>query len=225
MSLVELITQADERGLAASAVACLDRCLPLLDPAPAETLRPLWGAVAEGGAHWAGRLAEAGASLDGAAPTAGRTPEGGAPAGAAGTGPAQGTGADAAPGADAPSAGEAGLVREALGAAPADWAEGPLREWADACSRMALELHHRLEAAPSGSPAACRTGGTETLGPLVSGELRRQTLALEILAEGSPDAVRRVLDLSAEGQRVLRAVVSRRTRGGETPSGAALTAP
>ena len=47
MSLEELIAQADERGLAASGVACLDRCVPLLG-GDDEALRPLWGTLAEG---------------------------------------------------------------------------------------------------------------------------------------------------------------------------------
>ena len=45
MSLVELIGQADERGLAASGLACLDRCVPLLG-GDDEVLRPLWAALA-----------------------------------------------------------------------------------------------------------------------------------------------------------------------------------
>ncbi|WP_415952521.1 hypothetical protein [Streptomyces sp. KLOTTS4A1] len=45
MGLVELIAQSDERGLAASGLACLDRCLPVLG-AEDDTLRPLWAALA-----------------------------------------------------------------------------------------------------------------------------------------------------------------------------------
>ncbi|MDX2784412.1 hypothetical protein PV379_44960, partial [Streptomyces caniscabiei] len=41
MSLVELMAQADERGLAAGGLACLDRCVPLLG-GDDEVLRPLW---------------------------------------------------------------------------------------------------------------------------------------------------------------------------------------
>ena len=48
MSLVELIAQADERGLAASGLACLDRCVPLLG-GDDEILRPLWASLAESG--------------------------------------------------------------------------------------------------------------------------------------------------------------------------------
>ncbi|CAM5730205.1 hypothetical protein SALBM311S_00430 [Streptomyces alboniger] len=42
----ELIAQADVRGLAASALACLDRCLPLLG-GDVEILRPLWAGLAD----------------------------------------------------------------------------------------------------------------------------------------------------------------------------------
>ncbi|OKK06092.1 hypothetical protein AMK26_08410 [Streptomyces sp. CB03234] len=63
-SAQELIAEAGERGLAASALACLDRCLPLLDPAPDDLLRPLWQSVAEGGAGWAERLGEVRAALE-----------------------------------------------------------------------------------------------------------------------------------------------------------------
>jgi len=48
MSLVELIAQADERGLAASGLACLDRCVPLLG-GDDEVLRPLWGSLSDAG--------------------------------------------------------------------------------------------------------------------------------------------------------------------------------
>ncbi|NEC19543.1 hypothetical protein G3I50_14940, partial [Streptomyces parvus] len=67
-----------------------------------------------------------------------------------------------------------------------------------------------LKAARSGEPAA--------VGPLVAGELERQVRILEILAEttgtaGSGAGLRKALDLSTEGRRVLRAVMSRRARG------------
>ncbi|MFF3288109.1 hypothetical protein [Streptomyces sp. NPDC003023] len=57
-SLKELIAQADERGLAASGLACLDRCLPLLLTED-DALRPLWAGLAGGEEHWAGELAAA----------------------------------------------------------------------------------------------------------------------------------------------------------------------
>ncbi len=56
MSLLELIGRADERALAAGAVACLERCLPLLAGPEAEPSRPLW-ASCENGQEWAIRLA------------------------------------------------------------------------------------------------------------------------------------------------------------------------
>lgn len=184
-SLVERIEQADERGLAASALACLDRCLPLLDPEATDQLRPLWLGVARGGADWQDRLAEAKAAVASASATA-------------------------------PSDDEAALVRKMLDTAPAEWTRAPLREWADTCSLAALELHHHLCAAPSPDLAEvldrCRTGDTEGVGPLASGELRRQVRVLEILADGATHGLRRALDLSAEGRRVLQAVVSRRAR-------------
>ncbi|WP_455352561.1 hypothetical protein [Streptomyces sp. SYSU K217416] len=186
MSLVELIARADERGLAASGLACLDRCLPLFVE-EAGVLRPLWAGVAVGEEDWAERLTAARDALEGSAAT-----------------------------------GEsAALVRQMLGAAPSEWAEAPLREWADACSVVALEIHHRLDAGDPGDEDAdaerltsCREGDTDGAGPLVAGELRRQTEILEILADPSAGGagLRRALDLSTEGQRVLRAVVSRRAR-------------
>ncbi|CAL9520340.1 hypothetical protein [Streptomyces sp. NPDC095602] len=183
-SLVELIARADERGLAAAALACLDRCLPLLDPQAADQLRPLWLGVARAGDGWPDRLAEARAAVEaGAAP------------------------ADAE---------EAALVRRMLDTAPGAWAREPLREWADVCSLAALELHHRLCAAPSPGLAEvlerCRTGRSEGVGPLADGELRRQVRVLEVLADGAAGGLRRALDLSAEGRRVLQAVLSRRSR-------------
>ncbi|MPY62660.1 hypothetical protein FNH08_37575, partial [Streptomyces spongiae] len=59
MSLVELIAQADERGLAASGVACLDRCVPLLGGED-EALRPLWASLADGDVwgDWGERVAK-----------------------------------------------------------------------------------------------------------------------------------------------------------------------
>ncbi|WP_149185017.1 hypothetical protein [Streptomyces sp. TRM49041] len=184
-SLVELIAQADERGLAASALACLDRCLPLLDPEATDQLRPLWLGVARGGADWQDRLAESRAAVESASPEP----------------------ADAEEGA---------LVRKMLGAAPAEWSAAPLREWADTCSLAALELHHRLGAASSPDLAEvvgrCRSGDPDGLGPLAGGELRRQMSVLEILADGAACGLRRALDLSAEGRRVLQAVISRRAR-------------
>ncbi|MFJ1953592.1 hypothetical protein ACIOGT_00720 [Streptomyces microflavus] len=189
MSLLELIERADERALAASAVACLDRCLPLLaGPEGAEPLRPLW-ASCEDGREWAIRLTAVRTAMDHESVT------------------------------DGPAA----RVRAMLGAAPSDFATAPLREWADACSLVALEIHGRFDAPDGDAPhdadllKAARGGAAAEVGPLVAGELERQVRILEILAEtagtaGSGAGVRKALDLSTEGRRVLRAVMSRRAR-------------
>ncbi|MYQ30378.1 hypothetical protein GTW65_04780, partial [Streptomyces sp. SID4956] len=72
MSLEELIAQADERGLAASGVACLDRCVPLLG-GDDEALRPLWGTLAEGpdDGDWGEVLRQTREKLDAAGEAAG----------------------------------------------------------------------------------------------------------------------------------------------------------
>ncbi|ANS67469.1 hypothetical protein SLINC_5245 [Streptomyces lincolnensis] len=185
MSLVELIGQADERGLAASGLACLDRCLPLLG-GDDELLRPLWAGLAEDG--YADRWGELWEQVRSKAGDAG-------------------TGGDE----------EAALLaRRMLAAAPADLAAAEIRVWADACSVAALRIHRLLEV---GAPAADdgvearREGRTEGMSPLVSAELRRQTLVLELLAEHGAGGLRRAREVSTEGRRVLRAVVSRRARG------------
>ncbi len=187
-SLRELIAQADERGLAASGLACLDRCLPLL-ASETDVLRPLWSGLVDGAEDWSVRLDAARDAMDD----------------------------------ESVEDETALLVRQMLGAAPSEWAVEPLREWADDCSVAALELHHRLDAGHGeGEPEAaavvevlksCREGEPAGAGPLVAGELRRQLQVLEILAEGEGGVgLRQALDVSTEGQRVLRAVVSRRAR-------------
>ncbi|MFD4758793.1 hypothetical protein ACFWOJ_07825 [Streptomyces sp. NPDC058439] len=198
MSLLELIAAADERGLAASAVACLDRCLPQpaedSDPDP---LRPLRAGCADG-SGWPDRLAEVRAALE-----------------------------ELLEATDGTSA----LSRKLLDAAPRDFSAAPLRAWADVCSLAVLEIHCRFDAQGVAEVEAksesedrtellnrCRTEGPEGAGPLLAGELRRQIRILEILAEttdtvGGGAALRRVLDLSTEGRRVLRAAVSRQARG------------
>lgn len=120
MSLLELIARADERGLAASGVACLDRCLPPPeageDPEP---LRPLW-ACCESGADWAARLGAVHTALEAAAAR------------------------------DATAA----RIRTQLDAAPRDFAAGPLRAWADACSLLALDIHRESDVpVGDGAPA------------------------------------------------------------------------
>ncbi|WP_338699760.1 hypothetical protein V2W30_24455 [Streptomyces sp. Q6] len=180
MSLVELIAQADERVLAASGLGCLDRCVPLLG-ADDDVLRPLWASLADDGAAWAERLADARRTL------AGATADGEA----------------------------AELVRRMLGAAPDRAAAEEWRGWADACSVAALQVHRMLDTVEDGASgvAARREGRTDRMSPLVAAELRRQTRVLELLASGGAGGLRRALDVSTEGRRVLRAVVSRRARG------------
>ncbi|MFE9920341.1 hypothetical protein ACFYQA_01800 [Streptomyces sp. NPDC005774] len=194
MSLVELIAQADERGLAASGVACLDRCVPLLG-GDDETLRPLWESLAEDAAaeEWAERLEQIRGKLDAlhGAHGAGRT-----------------RGAEAA-----------ALAHRMLTTAPAERSADALRGWAHACSVTALRVHRILD---GGDPAedvtdaveAAREGRMEglPLSPLCTAELRRQITVLEILAGHGPAGLRRALEVSTEGRRVLVAALSRRNR-------------
>ncbi|MFF2569999.1 hypothetical protein ACIRQF_20040 [Streptomyces sp. NPDC101191] len=91
----------------------------------------------------------------------------------------------------------AALVRGMLDGVPAEWSEGPLRVWAGQCAQAALAAHARYDATEAG--------------PLHAGELRRQQAVLEAAAHG-PTGLRRARELSIEGGRVLRAVVSRRAR-------------
>ncbi|NED10697.1 hypothetical protein G3I33_04190, partial [Streptomyces sp. SID9124] len=65
--------------------------------------------------------------------------------------------------------------------------------------------------------ARCRAGDPSGAGPLLAGEVARQVLILEMLAGIDDDApagagLRQALDVSTEGQRVLRAAVARRAR-------------
>ncbi|MFB8248190.1 hypothetical protein ACFY3O_16135 [Streptomyces sp. NPDC001046] len=181
MSLVELIAQADERGLAASGLACLDRCVPLLG-GDDEVLRPLWASLtdAAGAGEWGERLEQTRAKLD------------------------------------APGAGDeaAVLAHRMLRDAPADLSGGAVRAWADACSVASLQIHRLLDTAEdeAGSVDARREGRTDGMSPLVAAELRRQVTVLEVLAGHGPAGLRRALEISVEGRRVLRAVVSRRSR-------------
>ncbi|MFC5959604.1 hypothetical protein ACFP51_35945 [Streptomyces pratens] len=191
MSLVELTAQADERGLAASGVACLDRCVPLLG-GDDETLRPLWESLAEDAAaeEWAERLEQIRGKLDAA------------------------HGADGTRGAEA-----AALAHRMLTTAPAERSANALRGWAHACSVTALRVHRILD---GGDPTedvtdaveAAREGRTEglPLSPLCTAELRRQITVLEILAGHGPAGLRRALEVSTEGRRVLVAALSRRNR-------------
>ncbi|MEV6170954.1 hypothetical protein AB0L99_22315 [Streptomyces sp. NPDC051954] len=189
MSLVELIAQADERGLAASGLACLDRCVPLLGGDDDEILRPLWASLADGGdtGDWGARLEQARGKLDSAGPEEYADDE------------------------------AVLLARRMLAAAPVEPADFEIRRWADACSVASLQIHRLLEAiAPTGEQAsldARREGRTAGLSPLVAAELRRQITVLELLAGHGAGGLRQALEVSTEGRRVLRAVVSRRARG------------
>ncbi|NUR65205.1 MAG: hypothetical protein HOQ47_05540 [Streptomyces sp.] len=182
MSLVELIAQADERGLAASGLACLDRCVPLLG-GDDEILRPLWASLADSGAgDWATGLRVARDKLAGSA--------------------------------DAAEDEAADHARRMLDAAPAALDAAELRAWADACSVASLRIHRLLDPAADDVPLdARREGRTEGMPPLVAAELRRQVTVLEVLAGHGTAGLRRALEVSVEGRRVLRAVVSRRARG------------
>ena len=211
MSLVELIAQADERALAASGLACLDRCAPLLG-GDDEVLRPLWTSLADGaeGETWGECLERARAKLPSLFGEPGEEP--GEEAG-------EEAGEDRA----------LQLARTMLVTAPAVPAGTPVREWADACSVAALRIHRLLEVMiPAGDAGDAgdaggadgaddigsrREGRTEGMSPLVAAELRRQITVLELLAGTGSGGLRQVLAVSTEGRRVLRAVVSRRARG------------
>ncbi|WP_330459436.1 hypothetical protein OIB37_22720 [Streptomyces sp. NBC_00820] len=183
MSLVELIARADERGLAASGLACSDRCVPLL-VGDEEVLRPLWAHLADG-SDWSASLEKARGALGGADPGEAEAVQ---------------------------------LTRGMLDEAPAERTPEALRAWADACSVASLRIHRLLDPAvddttPADDVEAERAGGPESASPLVAADLRRQILVLELLAEHGGQGLRRALDVSGEGRRVLRAVVSRRERG------------
>ncbi|MBJ3808695.1 hypothetical protein [Streptomyces flavofungini] len=185
--MVGLIAEADETALAASGLGCLDRCLPLLD-GDDQVLRPLWVSLADGTA-WEGALTEVRGAL--------------ASGGASGAG---GPGRSGAPGADPGAADRdaAALARRMLDAVPAARSADSLRPWADGCSAAALQIHRLLDA------------GNDGVSPLVAAELRRQVRVLELLGgrAGTGGGLRQVLDVSTEGRRVLRAVVSRSRRSG-----------
>ncbi|MFD9248240.1 hypothetical protein ACFV0D_41300, partial [Streptomyces sp. NPDC059556] len=95
----------------------------------------------------------------------------------------------------------------------ARWRAGAVRGWAPACSVTAPPLPGGNDAAdvPDGLVERCRAGDADGAGPLLAGELRRQQAVLDSVAHG-PTGLRRARELSVEGGRVLRAVVSRRAR-------------
>lgn len=192
MSLVDLIAQADERALAVSGLACLDRCLPLLG-GDDDVLRPLWASLAEG-RDWEERLAKARAGL------------------------AVEEGLEEGPEDDAECTSEAQaarLARRMLEAVPVAPSAAALRQWADACSVAALQIHRLLDHADDAgsSVAARREGRTDGMSPLVAAELRRQVTVLELVTGHGASGLLRARDVSAQGRRVLQAVVSRRARG------------
>ncbi|GAA3158660.1 hypothetical protein GCM10010451_03040 [Streptomyces virens] len=184
MSLVELIATADERGLAASGLACLDRCVPLLG-GDDEALRPLWASLAEDAADgdWAERLERTRADLD--------------------TAPDDADEAAALARrmlADAPAERTADGLRQ--------WAD------ACSVAALRIHRLLDGPAADGGPDLedACREGRTEGASPLLAAELRRQCAVLELLAAHGPAGLRGALEVSTEGRRVLRAAVSRRSR-------------
>ncbi|CAL9560040.1 hypothetical protein SUDANB176_04625 [Streptomyces sp. enrichment culture] len=192
MSLVELIAQADERGLAVSGLACLDRCVPLLG-GDDEVLRPLWSSLAEGAAagDWEQRLEEARGKLDAAA---GDEDEAAALAHRMLTAaPGRRSAAGLRVWADACSVAALRIHRLLDGAAARDDDADPA-------------LH-------AARAAGASTGGrTEGVSPLVAAELRRQITVLELLSAHGPAGLRGALEVATEGRRVLRAAVSRRSR-------------
>ncbi|WP_216590191.1 hypothetical protein [Streptomyces brasiliscabiei] len=191
MSLVELLAQADERGLAASGLACLDRCVPLLG-GDDEVLRPLWAGLVDDGEGWGEKVAKVRGELEVLEASAS---------------------ASAAASADGETV---VLARRMLDAVPAERSGEGLREWAEVCSVSALRIHQLLDPLDAGgddSVAACREGRTEGASHLVAAELRRQVVVLELLAQHGAAGVRQALGAATEGRRVLRAVVSRRARG------------
>ena len=150
MSLVELIAQADERGLAASGLACLDRCVPLLG-GDDEVLRPLWANLAADGdpAAWGTLLDQVRAKLGVA---------------------------DVVDDEDIED--EAALLaRRMLAAAPAVRSAAEARTWADGCSVASLQIHRLLDPAqddgarrdpaarfqPDGAVVELEGGGTATM--------------------------------------------------------------
>ncbi|BBC36085.1 hypothetical protein SGFS_073790 [Streptomyces graminofaciens] len=185
MSLVELIAQADERGLAASGLACLDRCVPLLG-GDDDVLRPLWASLVDG-QEWGERVAKVRGEL-----------------------------ASVASGGAEPVEEAVVLARRMLAAVPDQRSVEALREWADDCSLAALRIHVLLDPGSGGGADSVvdgREGRTEQMSHLVAAELRRQVAVLELLAGHGVAGVRQALQVSTEGRRVLRAVVSRRARG------------
>ncbi|MGW0813584.1 hypothetical protein ACWD00_10090 [Streptomyces viridiviolaceus] len=183
MSLVELIAQAGARGLTASGLACLDRCIPLLD-GDDDVLRPLWATLADGdGADWGEALEQVRGKL---------------------------AGPDAADEDEAVLLARRMLAAAPAGRGAAEvrvWADA-----CSVASLRIHRLLDPASDAASGADIG-REGRTEGLSPLVAAELRRQITVLELLAGHGTTGLRGALEVATEGRRVLRAVVSRRARG------------
>ncbi|MGW0731120.1 hypothetical protein [Streptomyces sp. NPDC002851] len=190
MSLVELIAQADERGLAASGLACLDRCLPLLGADDDALLRPLWTSL-ERGAAWDGCLDKARAELP--EDSGGDTGEEAVLVRRMFDAvPVERSATDLRAWSDACSVAALQVHRLVEAAA------------ASAASADSAAVSEQL-----------RRGGEREApaGPLVAGELRRQVRILELLSGGGgAGGLRQAFDLSTEGRRILRAAVSRSRR-------------
>ncbi|CAM5260805.1 hypothetical protein GCM10010329_04690 [Streptomyces spiroverticillatus] len=126
VELTDRISRADERALAVSALACLDRCLPLLEYEAGvavdsdAALRPLWEA-AEGGEEWLSRLRQAAALVVRAV-----------------------TQTESAP---------VAVLRRAA-AVPRVYAADELRIWAGECSAAALAVHRYLDGDRDDGPLA-----------------------------------------------------------------------
>ncbi|MBD0423163.1 hypothetical protein H0H10_29075 [Streptomyces sp. TRM S81-3] len=183
MSLVEMIAQADARGLAASGLACLDRCIPLLD-GDDDVLRPLWATLADGdGQGWGEGLEQVRGKL---------------------------AGPDAAGEDEAVLLARRMLAAAPAGHAAAEvrvWADA-----CSVASLRIHRLLDPASGDAAGGEVG-REGRTEGLSPLVAAELRRQVTVLELLAGHGTAGLRGALEVATEGRRVLRAVVSRRARG------------
>lgn len=152
MSLVELIAQADERGLAASGLACLDRCVPLLG-GDDEILRPLWGNLTEASdaADWGELLDQARGKLE------------------------SGDGEDGDEAVLLVRRMLAAAPADRCAAEVRLWADA----CSVASLQIHRLLDPAEDASPVDSR---REGRTEGMSPLVAAELRRQVTVLEILA-------------------------------------------
>ncbi|MFD3515343.1 hypothetical protein [Streptomyces sp. NPDC058657] len=203
--LTERMDRADERGLAVSALACLDRCLPLLEYVGGSRPAGAGGSAGADGAAWSGGSGGAdglpradglsGVDTEAALRPLWEAAEGGE----AWLGRLREAAAGVVTAVGETDFGPAGALRRAADV-PQVYEAGELRRWARECSAAALAVHRHLD------------GGRED-GPLATGELRRQERLLGLLT-GEGDGLRAVLVQSDEGKRVLRAAAARRARRG-----------